>query len=130
MDGVREFLEAVRQQHLARGHLRGFLHVAIGRRVCRVDGTVLSTGLTWRELATHLKNLRFDKELVRELGVDPESLSPRDRERFWYSAIALAQVDSAEARADAESLAKRMQPLGLLVAGVPGITIPKPPGAS
>ena len=64
--------------------------------------SVLSAGVTWRELAAELKYLRFDPELVRELGTDPESLAARDRERFWYSAIALAKVDSREAVADAE----------------------------
>ncbi len=35
MDGIREFLEAVRDNGLAAGHLRGLFHVAIGRRISR-----------------------------------------------------------------------------------------------
>ena len=99
---------------LAAGHLRGVFHIAIGRTVSRPDGTVLSTGLTWRELAGLFKVLRFDKELVRELGADPDALAPRDRQRFWYSAIALARVDSPEAFAEAEALIKRLKDLGAI----------------
>ena len=35
----------------------------------------MSTGITWRALAAELKNLRFDTELVREFGADPDSLA-------------------------------------------------------
>jgi hypothetical protein len=94
MDGTRELLEAIRDNGLAAGRFRGVLHIAIGRKVTRPDGTVVSAGVTWRELARLLKQLRFDKDLVRELGADPEALAPRDRQRFWYSAIALARVDA------------------------------------
>src|SRR5688500_58091 len=88
MDGLRDFLEAVRQQGLAGGLLKGLFHVAIGRRISRTDGIVVSSGVTWRELSGLLKVLRFDKGLVAEIGVDPESLAPRDRQRFWYATIA------------------------------------------
>jgi hypothetical protein len=128
MDGIRELLEAVRARGLVAGHFRALLHVAIGRRVTKPDGTVLSTGLTWRELAALLKQLRFDKELVREFGADPEALAPRDRQRFWYSAIALAKVDSAEARAEAEKLVDRLKELGFVVGPAPVVaTSPVPP---
>src|SRR5687767_15881564 len=86
MDGLREFLEAVREHGLVAGNLRGLFHVAIGRRISRPDGTVVSAGVTWRELANLLKGIRFDKDLVSEVGGNPEELSPRDRQRFWYSA--------------------------------------------
>ena len=76
-----------RTEHLVAGHFRGFLHVAIGRTVTAADGTVVSAGTTWRELANLLKLLKFDTELVRELGADPDTLSPRDRDRFWFAAI-------------------------------------------
>jgi hypothetical protein len=130
MDDIREFLEAVRQHDLALGHLRGLLHVSIGRTIARPDGTVLSTGSTWRELANLLKQLRFDKDLVRELGADPEALSPRDRQRFWYAAITLAKVDSAEARAEADRLARRVADLGFVIgpapSGAPSASHPAP----
>src|SRR5262245_33950878 len=105
MDGLREFLEAVREHGLVAGNLRGLFHVAIGRRISRPDGTAVSTGVTWRELANLLKGMRFDRELVAEVGGDPEELSPRDRQRFWYTAITLARPDSPEARAQADRLA-------------------------
>src|SRR5437868_15401425 len=98
MDGVRNLLGIVRDHNLAKGRLRGIFHVLIGRQIAVADGTTISAGLTWRQLAAELKAARFDKDLVAELGADPETLSPRDRERFWYAAIGLAQVDSVEAR--------------------------------
>lgn len=119
MDGIREFLEAVRDAGLATGHVRGLFHVAIGRRVSKTDGTVLSTGVTWRELAVWLKNLRFDKDLVAELGADPDTLSPRDRQRMWYSAIGLAKVDGAEAFAQAAKLTALVRPLGFVIGPPP-----------
>jgi hypothetical protein len=116
MDGVRELLEAARDQNLAAGKFRGLLHIAIGRTVSRPDGTKLSAGLTWREVAALLKLLRYDTELGREAGADPETLSPRDRERYWYAVIALARVDGAEALAEAEALIGPLKALGFVVA--------------
>lgn len=115
MDAIKPFLDTVRDKNLAAGRLRGFFRAAIGRRIALADGTVLSTGLTWRQLAAALKNSRFDKDLVRELGADPDTLAPRDRERFWYSAIGLAQVNSSEARVQADSLAIALKPHGILI---------------
>src|SRR6188472_4289925 len=66
MDGIRDLLEAARDNGLVTGHLRGLLHVAIGRTVSKPDGTKLSSGVTWRALAALLKTLRFDPELGRE----------------------------------------------------------------
>ena len=48
MDRLREFLEAVRQHGYARGNFLGLLHVLIGRRIARADGTLVSGGLTWK----------------------------------------------------------------------------------
>lgn len=119
MDGIRELLETARDHGLVEGHFRGLLHIAIGRTVSRPDGTVLSTGLTWREVAAVLKLLRFDRELVREFGGDPDILAPRDRERFWYSAIAQARVDSPEAVAEAEAVIGKLKGLGFIVGQLP-----------
>src|SRR5947209_1297638 len=94
MDRVREFLDDLKQHGYGQDHLLGLLNVLIGRRISRADGTVLATGLTWREVAALLKKARWDRDAVRELGQDPAALPPRDRERFWYVAIARAQVDS------------------------------------
>ena len=132
MDGIHEFLDLVRKQSLARGRMRGLFHVAIGRRISRADGTLLSAGLTWRQLAAELKNLRFDKDLVSELGVDPDTLSPRDRERFWYAAIGLARVDTAEARVQADQLTAAVAQLGYVIGppptAMPGDIAPLPSG--
>jgi hypothetical protein len=120
MDPLREFLETVRRQGLARGNLRGLLHLLIGRRLTREDGELVSPGLTWRDLAALLKLLRWDRKAVAELGLDPAVLPPRDRQRFWYTAIAQAHVDTAEAAAAADRLAEALRPLGYVVGPAPG----------
>jgi hypothetical protein len=120
MDGIRDLLEAARTNGLVAGRFRGLLHIAIGRTITKPDGTKLSAGLTWREIATLLKTLRFDTELGREVGADPETLSPRDRERYWYAVIALAHVDSADAVAEAEKLVAPLKDLGYVIAPPPG----------
>src|SRR5438876_400059 len=116
MDGIRDLLEAARTGGLVAGRFRGLLHIAIGRTVSKPDGTKLSSGLTWRALASLLKTIRFDPELGREVGADPDTLSPRDRERYWYAVIALAHVDSPEAVAQAEKLVGPLMDLGFVVA--------------
>lgn len=132
MDGIRDLLDSARAAGLVAGHFRGFLHIAIGRTVTGADGSPVSTGLTWRELAALLKLLKFDRELVREYGADPEELSPRDREKFWYVAIARAGVDSAAAVAEADRLAGPLRALGYVVAPAPrlGRVAPAPPPAA
>jgi hypothetical protein len=127
MEGIRDLLSAARDAGLAAGHFRGLLHIAIGRRVTRSNGALLSAGLTWRELAAELKHLRFDTDLVRELGIDPDALATRDRERFWYSAIALAKVDSREASQEADKLVPRLAALGYTVGPAPGAPARTPP---
>jgi hypothetical protein len=120
MEGIRELLIAARDAGLVTGHFRGLLHIAIGRRISRATGATLSTGVTWRELAGELKLLRFDPELVRELRADPAVLAARDRERFWYSAIALAHVDTREASLEADKLVARLGALGYVIGPPPG----------
>lgn len=130
MADIRDLLETARDGNLAAAHLRGLLHVAIGRRVTTPDGTVVSAGVTWRELAGWLKLLRFDTDLVTQFGADPEALAPRDRNRFWYAAIASARVDSPEALTDAEQLAVKLVPLGFIVGPPPAGSAPPPPRAT
>jgi hypothetical protein len=120
MDRLREFLDAVREQGLAKGRFRGLLHLLIGRRISLVDGTVISVGMTWRELAALLKKHRWDREDVRELGLDPADLPPRDREKFWYAAIARSGVVTPEASAAADALVKPLRKLGYEVGPAPG----------
>ncbi len=124
MEGVRDLLEAARTNGLVAGRFRGLLHVVIGRTITKPDGTKLSAGLTWREVAALLKALRFDPEFGREAGADPDTLSPRDRERYWYSVIAMARVDGAEAMAEAEQLVSPLKGLGYVIAPPPGGVAP------
>jgi hypothetical protein len=119
MDRVEDCLERVRSAGIVAGRLRGFLHIFIGRSVKADDGTVVSAGMTWRALSHYLKTTKFDKDLVREFGADPDEISPRDRERFWYSAIALARPDSQEALAQAEALVPLFAKLGFVVGPAP-----------
>jgi hypothetical protein len=118
MDRLREFLDAVKDQG-QEGNFRGLLHVLIGRRIATADGAEVSRGLSWRDVAALLKRVRWDREAVQQLGVDPDSLSPRDRQRFWYQAITQAGVDSAAARAAGDRLAEAMQSAGYLIGPAP-----------
>ena len=100
MDALSTFLDELKKNGQTQGNFRGFLHVLIGRVVmCASDKAVVSKGIAWRELAGWLKKVRWDPEAVRELGLDPDDLPPRDRQRFWYAAILQAKVDSPEALA-------------------------------
>jgi hypothetical protein len=112
MDELREFLNTVNARGLARGNLLGLLHVLIGRRIRKADGTPVSSGLTWREAAAQLKRSRWERDAVIEIGLDPTELPPRDRERFWYTAIARASVDSAKAVAAGDRLSLALHDLG------------------
>jgi hypothetical protein len=120
MDQLREFLNAVRRHGTARGELRGLLHILIGRRLRTADGAEVSKGLSWRELAGLLKQARWEPEEVRELDLDPAALPPRDRQRFWYTAIARAGVHSPAAAASADRLVGPLKTIGYLVGPAPG----------
>lgn len=121
MDGLREFLDACRRQPQVRGHFLGLLHVAIGRRIVRSsDQQLLSTGVTWRQMAELLRQVRWDKDAVRELGLDPDKLPPRDRQKYWYQAIASCKLDSAEAIAAGDDLAVVVAGFGYEVGPAPG----------
>lgn len=120
MEGVQTFLDELRRHGLSEGNFLGLLHIVIGRRISRADGTVITPGLTWRALADQLKTLRWNKDAVQEVGLDPADLPPRDRQRFWYTAIAQAKVDSPEAAAAGDRLAELVKPLGYVVSPAPG----------
>jgi hypothetical protein len=96
------------------------LHILIGRRISKADGTLLSQGLTWRQLSELLKIMRWDKEQVREVGLNPDDLPPRDRQRYWYTAIVTAKVDSNPARAAGDTLAALASKLGFNIGPAPG----------
>jgi hypothetical protein len=114
-DGVTEFLQTVRDRGLVTGHFRALLHVVVGRTISLIDGTVISNGLSWRDLSVLLKELRFDKDLVEEIGQKPDDLPPRDRQRYWYSAILAAKIDHATTRELGDHYARLLLPLGYVV---------------
>ncbi len=120
MDALVELLQELKQNGLTKGHFLGFLHVVIGRRVAKKDGTLVCAGVTWRELATQLKKLRWNTDAVEELGLNEDDLPPRDRERFWYAAIVRAHVDSAEAAAAGDKFAAVLKKKGYEVGAAPG----------
>src|SRR5437016_1396363 len=99
MDARIQLLNDIKNRDLARGHFLGLLNLLIGRRIERSDGTLVSNGMTWRELAALLKRVRWSKEAVEELPLQHADFAPRDRERFWYTVIAHAGVDSERAAA-------------------------------
>jgi hypothetical protein len=119
MDQLREFLALIRNQGLATGNFLGLLHLLIGRVIRLQDGTVVSTGLTWREAAALLKRVRWDRTSVVELGLDPASMSPRDRERYWNQAISQAGVSSAAGVAAGDRLAEALLAHGYEVGAAP-----------
>jgi len=122
MDEVRDFLDDIQKRGLARGHLLGLLHILIGRRLTKTGGEVISTGLTWRDVAAELKRCRWDPDAVTEIGLDPATLPPRDRQRFWYQAIAAANVSSAESAAAADRLALILNKAGYVVGPGPRVS--------
>ena len=119
MDRLREFLDAIREQGLAAGNFLGLLHVLIGRRITLADGTVVSNGQTWREAAALLKRVRWEREAVQELGINPDDLPPRDRQLYWFKAIAQARVDSPQSVAAGDKLAEAIQPIGYIIGPAP-----------
>jgi hypothetical protein len=120
MDRLREFLEEVKRLAQFRGNFLGLLNILIGRHIAKLDGTTVCDGLSWRQLAAILKRYSWDKELVRELGLDPGQFAPRDREQFWYMAINRAHVDSPEAFQAGDRLAAALKKSGYVVRPGPG----------
>jgi len=112
MDRLREFLDDLKRRGTAQRNFLGMLHVLIGRRILLSDGTILTEGLTWRALSVLLKRVRWDPDMVRELGIDPARLPPRDRQRYWYAAIAQAGVDSAAALAAGNCFSEQLRATG------------------
>jgi hypothetical protein len=119
MDALATFLEGLKGSKIARGHFLGLLNIIIGRRITAKNGTVVAKGVTWRQLAVLLKRLRWDPEQVRELGIDPDALPPRDRQRYWYTAISRARVDSADAAKAGDRFAAVLRKQGYEVGAGP-----------
>lgn len=119
MDRLLELLKTVETRSALRRNFLGLLHVLIGRRITLNDGTLVSAGSTWRELAALFKHVRWERECVAELGLNAGELPPRDRERFWYAVIARAGVDSPAASAAGDRLAATLRTLGYEVSPAP-----------
>lgn len=115
---LRDFLEELRRHHYARGNFLGLLHVLVGRRITKGEDAI-SAGMTWRELAALLKKLRWDKDDVDQLNVEQEEMPTRDRERFWYSAIARARLDAPPAVKAGDKLAEVLRKKGYTVSEAP-----------
>jgi len=122
MDGLREFLSDLKRHGYAQGNFLGLLNVLVGRRVQTGAGALVSAGLTWRAAAEFLKRVRWDRDAVRELGLDPNSLPPRDRLRFWYLAISRAKIDSPQAIQAGDRLAEILRAAGYTVGPAPPAT--------
>src|SRR5262245_62783739 len=121
MDALADLLLDLKQSGLAHGQFLGFLHVIIGRRINKKDGTPMTAGVTWRQLAMQLKKLRWNTDAVKELGLNPDDLPPRDRERYWYTAIMRARVDTMEAEKAGDKFAAMLKKRGYDVGPPPGM---------
>ena len=121
MEALRVFLVDVKQKGVARGKFLGLLNVLIGRRVEKADGTLVSAGCSWRRLASYLKVVRWDKQAVRELKIDPATLHPRDRLRFWFQAMAQTALDSEEAKEAGDRFAAVLAKAGYVVGPGPKV---------
>jgi hypothetical protein len=118
MDALSTLLDLLKDKGHTQGNFLGFLNTFIGRSITRSsDKVVITKGLTWREMAGWLKKARWDPEAVRELGLDPADLPPRDRQRFWYAAIAAAKIDSSAAQKAGDRFAAILTGLGYEVDG-------------
>jgi len=117
MDALSALFDALKKSGQSEGNFLGLLQALIGRKITRrSDGVLVSEGITWRELSVWLKKLRWDPEAVREIGVEPDTLPPRDRQRYWYSAITQAKVDSTAAKQAGDRFAQVLRDLGYDVA--------------
>ena len=117
MDALQVLFELLMQKDLTKGHFIGFINVLIGRRILFEDGTPVSQGLSWRDVATWLRKTRWDPDAAKELGQDPKALPPRDRQRYWFTAIAQSRIDSAAAREAGDRFAEILSKHGYQVAG-------------
>ena len=127
MDRVHALLDQLKRRGIPQGDFLGLLHVLIGRHVVNQEGASVCHGLTWRELSAWLKKVRWPPEAAAELGLDATQLPPRDRQRYWYSAIVQAHVDSPEAIQAGERVAAMLAKLGYRV--LPAASRPAVPNA-
>jgi len=112
---LESLLLKLRTQSFPHESFQGFLHVLVSGALLDSSGNRVFSGLSWRELALILKKVRWDPNMVRHLGLDPATLAPRDRERFWYQAICQSSLDSAQAKKSALRLKGWMDRYGYSV---------------
>ena len=104
IESLEGFLLRLRPQTFPQECFLGFLHVLISGALVDDMGGRPFPGQSWRDLASVLKKVRWDPTMVRQMGIDPAVLPPRDRERFWYQAICMAKIDSLDAKRSAVKL--------------------------
>jgi hypothetical protein len=122
MDGLPKFFDLLKKKGLVKGHFLGFLNVTVGRRISHSDGTLLSAGMAWREIADWLRKVRWDPDDAKELSIDTDGLPPRDRYRYWYHAIAQAGLDSQAACKAGDQFAKVLREQGYEVGPAPKLS--------
>jgi hypothetical protein len=115
MDRLQGFLSFLKAKRLAHGNFLGLLYVLIGRSIADANGDLISNGLTWRELSVLLQKVRWERDAVKELDIDPDELPPRDRQRYWFVAFARAGLDSAKAADAGKRMAKVLEAEGYKV---------------
>jgi hypothetical protein len=115
MDRLQGFLSTLKAKRLAQGNFLGLLHVLIGQCIFDASGELVSKGLTWRELASCLQKVRWERDAVKELGIDPDELPPRDRTRFWFLALGRAGLDSPKATEAGKRMIKTLMDAGYRV---------------
>jgi hypothetical protein len=115
MKSLNDLLICVRLNKEMSANFLGLLNVLIGRRITTSGGAEVSPGMSWRNVAALLKTVRWDKEAVRQLGLDPARLPPRDRARFWYAAISQAGVDSSQACQAGNQFAAELKKAGYTI---------------
>src|SRR5262249_43330009 len=120
MDARLELLNQIKREGWAHGNFLGLLNVLIGRRIERENGTVISTGVTWRELAALLKKVRWDKDVATELSLEGVTLPPREREKYWYAVIVHAGVGLPRAIEAGNQLAEKLRKAGFVIGESPG----------
>jgi hypothetical protein len=115
MDRLQGFLSFLKAKRLAQDNFLGLLYVLIGRSIADANGDLISKGLTWRELSVLLQKVRWERDAVKELDIDPDELPPRDRQRYWFIAFARAGLDSQKAADAGKRMAKVLETEGYQV---------------
>jgi len=85
-----------------------------------IPPSLVPGGETTIKAVTALRRPWLFFDLVREIGLNPDDLPPRDRQRYWYAAIVAARVDAFDVRALGDAYAKLVAPLGFIVGPAPG----------